>query len=84
METVRIVGGDFIKNNKLREAREGKGLSLEDMAERLGITKTTYYNYESNQRSIPVDMAERIAAILNIKYNDIFLPSRVTIRRQRA
>lgn len=73
-----------IKDNKLKAARIRQNLSLEDMAERLDITKTTYYNYESDQRSIPVDMAERIAFILDVDYDDIFLPSRVTIRRQRS
>ena len=74
----------IIKDNKLKAARIRQNLSLEDMAERLDITKTTYYNYESDQRSIPVDMAERIAFILDVDYNDIFLPSRVTIRRHRS
>lgn len=73
-----------IKDNKLKAARIRQNLSLEDMAERLDITKTTYYNYESDQRSIPVDMAERIAFILDVDYDNIFLPSRVTIRRQRS
>lgn len=73
-----------IKDNKLKAARIRQNLSLEDMAERLDITKSTYYNYESDQRSIPVDMAERIAFILDVDYDNIFLPSRVTIRRQRS
>ena len=53
-------------NENLREARERKGISQKDMAEKIGVAKSTYSLYESGKREPSVDTIKKIADILNI------------------
>ena len=46
----------------------------------LGINKVSYYQYETGARTIPADIATQISKKLNIPTEDIFLPSRYSIR----
>ena len=58
--------------NYLRELREKKGLSYLDMAEILGISKAFYWQIEHKNRRLYYDMAKKIAAIFDLKPDDIF------------
>lgn len=64
----------------IKELREKKGITQQDMAKRLGITNVSLHYYETNQRYIPKNVAENIAEILGVKVKDIFLPERFSIR----
>ena len=66
--------------SKMRETRMKMGLSLPDVAERLGITPASVYYYESGKRNIPTDIAERYAKMVGKKVDDIFLPEKFTNR----
>lgn len=58
--------------NYLKELREKKHLSYLDMAEILGISKSYYWQIEHKNRKLYYDMAKRIAAIFDLKPDDIF------------
>lgn len=58
--------------NDLKELREKKHLSYLDMAEILGISKSYYWQIEHKNRRLYYDMAKRIAAIFDLKPDDIF------------
>ena len=58
--------------NHLKELREKKNLSYLDMAEILGISKSYYWQIEHKNRRLYYDMAKEIAAIFELKPDDIF------------
>ena len=53
-------------NVNLRNYREAAGLTQQQVAERLGITKSTYCNYESGKREPDVAKIKKIAKALGI------------------
>lgn len=58
--------------NYLKELREKNNLSYEDMAKRLGISKSYYWQIEHKNRRLYYDMAKKIANIFHLKPDDIF------------
>lgn len=68
---------------KLAELRKKKGLTQETMARKLDIGLSTYNQYENSQRGIPIRTAKKIALILNIPLEDIFLPIRFTVSKTK-
>ena len=57
----------------LREIRESRGVKQVAIAEHLGIARQTYASYEENPRSMTVDQALAVCALLHCKHSDIFL-----------
>lgn len=53
------------------------------MAKKLDIRLSTYNQYENLQRGIPIKTAKKIALILNIPLEDIFLPIRFTVSKTK-
>ena len=58
---------------KLKEIRKKKKYTLQDMADKLGISKPFYSQIENQMRKLSYDMAIQIAAIFNKKPDQIFL-----------
>lgn len=58
--------------NKLKKVRESHGLSYDDMAKMLGISKCFYWQIEHKKRRLYYDMAKKIAKIFNLKPDDLF------------
>ncbi len=56
----------------LKKLREKKGLSYEEMASKIGISKSYYWQLEHNNRRLYYDMAKKIANIFGLKPDDIF------------
>ena len=53
--------------DRIRKAREEKGISQTDLAEMVGISKQTLYKYENNiVTNIPSDKIEKIAYKLDV------------------
>lgn len=57
---------------KLKELRKKKGLTTQDMADKLGISKPFYSQIENQVRKLSYDMAVRIADIFGKKPDAIF------------
>lgn len=55
----------------IKKCREEKGYSQQQMAELLGIARTSYINIEQDKRELSLDEAQRLAGIFNITINDI-------------
>jgi transcriptional regulator with XRE-family HTH domain len=49
--------------DRLRQFREGRGLSQKDMAEKLGLAATTYGNYENGKAEPSVETYQKLAAM---------------------
>lgn len=57
----------------LIETRKKKGYTQEQMAEKLGVARTTYTGYEKGNFSPSLELAIKIKEILDYKNDDIFL-----------
>ena len=51
---------------RIKEARISKHISQKDMANRLGLSVSTYSNYENNYREPKLEVIEKICEILSI------------------
>lgn len=63
----------------LVDIRKEKDISQEAMANKLNIAISTYCQYETGKRNIPVNIVDSICEILDIKEEDIFLPIKFTV-----
>ena len=57
--------------NRLREWRKARGLTLDQLAERLGTTNQTLSRYERGERSLTIDLLLQIAPHLDCKPADL-------------
>lgn len=57
---------------KLKELRAQNKMSYNDMAKRLHINKTFYWQIENEQRNLSYNMAVNISKVFNLKPDDIF------------
>lgn len=55
----------------LRELRENAGLSVCEVAKKIGVTRNAVYNYENGLRSIDVLLAFNLALIYKVSIDDI-------------
>ena len=58
----------------LKKKREDAGVSVQEMADYLGITRQQYHNYENDPGRIRVDVANSICRFLHCDINEIFFP----------
>ncbi len=60
-------------HKKLEELRLKNGYTYLDMASKLGVCKSYYWQIEHNNRRLYYEMAKQIANIFHLKPDDIFL-----------
>ena len=65
---------------QIEDVRKEKGYTQEYVAANIGVATSSYNQYETGARSIPADIAERIAGVLGVARDDIFLPVKFTVR----
>lgn len=59
--------------NKLREIREEKGISQEELSERSGVSRTTISELETEKKEVTTNITlEKIATALGEKVSNIF------------
>lgn len=58
-------------NENLKIARERKGLSQKDVAEQIGVAKSTYSLYESGNREPNVQTIKKIADLLSTSADEL-------------
>ena len=63
------MGDNF--NENLKNARERKGMSQKDVAEEIGVAKSTYSLYESGNREPNVQTIKKIADVLNVSADEL-------------
>ena len=56
---------------KIKKARISKGIRQKDMAEKLGLSVSTYSNYENNYREQKLDIVEKICRILDMTIDEL-------------
>jgi transcriptional regulator with XRE-family HTH domain len=66
----------------LKQHRTAKGLSQQDVADRLNVTKATYYNWETGKYDIKVSYMPKLAEVFGVDIPALFPPDlTVTINR---
>ncbi|BCU71166.1 helix-turn-helix domain-containing protein [Stygiolobus caldivivus] len=58
-------GGVFVKidSKELKKRREEKGMSLGELAEKLGVSRISIYDYEKEDSYVSIDVAEKLVDI---------------------
>jgi putative transcriptional regulator len=59
--------------NRLRELREWKGLTQEELAKLLGVTRQTIISIEKGKYDPSLRLAFRIAKFFGVKIEDVFI-----------
>ncbi|QOX62465.1 helix-turn-helix transcriptional regulator [Anoxybacterium hadale] len=59
--------------NRIKELRKNLGLRQEDMAAQLGVTRQTINAIENNKYNPTLDLAMKIAKLLELPVESIFL-----------
>jgi transcriptional regulator with XRE-family HTH domain len=59
---------------RLRMLREKKGLSVEEVAESLGVTQQTVYTWEDGSRVLPPQKFQEVALLYKLKKVKDLLP----------
>ena len=62
----------------LKSRREKLGYSQQEIADRLGVTKSSYGLYERGGRKVPLSMIIELSAILRFDLDDFFKTQRET------
>lgn len=57
--------------SKMKDARISQHISQKDMAKRLGLTVSTYSNYENNYREPKLEVIENVCKILGITIEEL-------------
>ena len=50
---------------------KARGMTQQEIAQRIGLTRPSYANIESGRQRIPVDVLWRAAIVLKVKLNDL-------------
>jgi putative transcriptional regulator len=67
-----IWGGDTVKN-RLEEIRKHHGLTQEELADRLAVSRQTIGSLESGRYNPSILLAFKIARLFNLSVEEIFL-----------
>jgi putative transcriptional regulator len=65
--------GAMIINNLVRKTRREQGITQEELARRVGITRPYLSEIENDKRQVRGELMIRIAITLGVKVEDIFL-----------
>lgn len=58
--------------NNLKFLRENSGFTQEQVASFLGINRSAYANYETGDRSAPLEVMESVAELYGVDLSDLF------------
>ena len=69
---------------KLKKMRESKGLTYQQVADEVGITKEYYWMIENGKRGLTYPLAVKIAAVFKSSPDYIFLDNELTRGEQEV
>ena len=69
-------------NDELRRRRLAKGYTMQDVANKAGISKSYYSLIERGERRVSYELTFKIAKVLNTKPDSIFLSFQSTLSKQ--
>ena len=62
---------NVFKNEKLREIRRNAGFTQLQMAQKIGVARTTYAEYEQGKIQPPIEKIQRICRLFGINTSDL-------------
>lgn len=65
--------------NRLKALRVAHRLTQQDVADKMGIPKSTYGNYERGERGVPLSQLNNLCSIYNVKMDDFVKEDRIVI-----
>ena len=63
-------------HTRIRDAREKSGLTQEEMADRIGIGRTTYINFETGRTRLFCNHLQETAAVLGVSEEELLFGPR--------
>lgn len=63
-------------NNKMRDLREAKGWSQQELGDRLGVSRQTIIAIEKGKYDPSLPLAFAIARLFSRRIEDVFVPDR--------
>ncbi len=69
----KIMKGNFM--NKLKQLREERNMSQKALGDAVGITATSISRYEIGKRKLSVEMARKIAEVLDVGWTVLYSES---------
>lgn len=70
-------------NESLKTIRQVRGLTQEDVASKIGVTRQTISSYESNRTQPDIETLKRLAEIYDVELNDILYgKSKMQVKRR--
>lgn len=73
-----------MKLEKLKQTRLQNKMTLQEVADQLEVSKPYYWQIENGERGLSYELAVKIAAVFNLKPDDIFLNCKLTESEQTA
>ena len=70
-------------HNNLKQIRIEKGLTQEEVAEKIGLTRQAISGYESGKRQPSIDMLTKLAEVYEISIESIFYGQKDKIKQHR-
>jgi transcriptional regulator with XRE-family HTH domain len=67
-----LVGGNLAAVNRIKELRESRGLTLAQLADRVGTSHATIQRLESGKMRLNQDWIDKISAALSVQISEIF------------
>ena len=58
-------------NTRLRDLREDKDLTQQEVADMLGCSQTTYSRYETGDLNVPIDILKKLAKFYKVSIDYI-------------
>lgn len=80
----------FVLENNLKKVREDLGLTIDEVALRMGFSKSRYSQIENSKKAPGIYIALRLAHVLGCDVNDLFRlqiaarPKRVSLRSGKS
>lgn len=71
--------GDKKLGQKIREIRKRRNMSIQDLAERLDVSKQMISYWESGSKGIRTQRLIKLASILGVKMVDFFSEEEITV-----
>lgn len=68
-------------NDALRTVRQNKGLTMQDVASKVGISKSYYSLIERGERRVSYELTFKIASVLGTTPDNIFLHFQSTLSK---
>lgn len=56
-----------IVGSRIKEARKSKGLTQQEVADRLSVSKSAYSRYEGGKQNITVETLQKIGEVLGLQ-----------------